>query len=110
MDAKGHHECAAEAGEPLLKDALERTGHGEQRLAAFYLGNWCTDVSKAVDPVACHKLRDKGGEYLVKPLSFVIKEIQEIPGTSPVVQILCALRDRLVQALTILEDASGIPR
>lgn len=52
MNPHGHHDCAEGVGEKELADALERAGKGKPRLAAFYLGNWLTDVSQAVDPVA----------------------------------------------------------
>lgn len=50
MDTHGHHECADQAGLPLLEAALERIGKSGWRTGAFYLGNWITDVQQAVDP------------------------------------------------------------
>ncbi|MCL4220661.1 MAG: peptidoglycan-binding protein [Phycisphaerales bacterium] len=50
MDTHGHHECADEAGLPLLQAALARAGKQGWRTGAFYLGNWITDVQQAVDP------------------------------------------------------------
>jgi len=44
------------AGLPLLKEAF---GKDARSLQAFYLGNWLTDVSQAVDPVAYAALRGK---------------------------------------------------
>ena len=52
MNTHGHHDCAAGVGEPELKSSLSNVGKGSPRLTAFYLGNWLTDVSQAVDPVA----------------------------------------------------------
>jgi hypothetical protein len=52
MDTAGHEECAKQAGEPLIHDALERSGRKDWRTSAFYLGNWITDVQQIVDPIA----------------------------------------------------------
>lgn len=49
MNTHGHEGVAKEAGIPLLEDAL---GSEKQSAAALYLGNWLTDVSQAIDPVA----------------------------------------------------------
>lgn len=49
MNTHGHEEVAKEAGLPLLQEAF---GRENRSLNAFYLGNWLTDVSQAVDPVA----------------------------------------------------------
>lgn len=51
MDTAGHH-LLAEVGEKLLKDALKRGNGKDMRIGAFYLGNWLTDVSQSVDPIA----------------------------------------------------------
>src|SRR4051812_30518706 len=52
MEAKHHHEISG-IGEGVLKNNLEKGNPGKKfRLAAFYLGNWITDVSQIVDPVA----------------------------------------------------------
>ncbi len=116
MDAKGHHECAAEAGEPLLRAALAGTGKPNQRLAAFYMGNWCTDVSQAVDPVAYSAVQAKGKKYLVEPLNALIKDIEAIPTSrwtdfmrDYCVKALRTMRDHLQQALTILQDPPEDP-
>ncbi len=52
MNTSGHHSVAIEAGLPVLLDAVNRAGKADAPLHAFYLGNWITDVSQAVDPVA----------------------------------------------------------
>jgi len=49
MNTKGHESVAKTAGIPLLEDVFGKDKHS---LQAFYLGNWLTDVSQAVDPVA----------------------------------------------------------
>ncbi|MBX3322703.1 MAG: peptidoglycan-binding protein [Phycisphaeraceae bacterium] len=50
MDTHGHHECADQAGLPLITAALVRARKPGWRTGAFYLGNWITDVQQAVDP------------------------------------------------------------
>ena len=64
MNTHGHHDCAKTVGEKVLKLALERAGKGAPRLTAFYLGNWFTDVSQAVDPVAYAAGEGKLQEFL----------------------------------------------
>lgn len=58
MNTGGHHSVAATAGLPVLRDALDRAGR-DLPLHAFYMGNWLTDVSQAVDPVAYRNARLK---------------------------------------------------
>ena len=48
MNTEGHHSVAEEAGIPLLKELFGN----RKSLQVLYLGNWLTDVSQAVDPVA----------------------------------------------------------
>lgn len=49
MNTHGHQSVAETAGLPLLQEAF---GADKHSLNALYLGNWLTDVSQAVDPVA----------------------------------------------------------
>lgn len=49
MNTAGHEDVARTAGIPLLVDAF---GKDRTSLDALYLGNWLTDVSQLVDPVA----------------------------------------------------------
>lgn len=49
MNTHGHEEVAKTAGLPLLEEAF---GKDKRSLKALQLGNWLTDVSQAVDPVA----------------------------------------------------------
>jgi hypothetical protein len=49
MNTHGHEDVAKTAGLPLLEEAF---GKDKRSLRALYLGNWLTDVSQAVDPVA----------------------------------------------------------
>ncbi len=49
MNTEGHEEVARTAGIPLLAAVF---GKNNRSLDALYLGNWLTDVSQAVDPVA----------------------------------------------------------
>ena len=52
MNTEGHESIAKEAGIPFLQQTFELNKKGTPRLAAFYFGNWLTDVSQLVDPVA----------------------------------------------------------
>jgi hypothetical protein len=58
MDTHGHEECAKLGGE-MIEAAIGSSRNPQLRLGAFYLGNWLTDVSQAVDPVAISALRVK---------------------------------------------------
>lgn len=58
MNTGGHHSVAATAGLPVLRAALDSAGK-DLPLHAFYMGNWLTDVSQAVDPVAYRNARLK---------------------------------------------------
>jgi hypothetical protein len=49
MNTEGHEGVAEAAGIPLLEEAF---GKDNRSVRALYLGNWLTDVSQAVDPVA----------------------------------------------------------
>jgi hypothetical protein len=52
------HSVISTVGETALKEAIERGNPGRKlRLGAFYLGNWITDVSQSVDPVAYKRAR-----------------------------------------------------
>jgi hypothetical protein len=65
MNTHGHEEVARTAGIPLLKEAFGNDNHS---LDALYLGNWLTDVSQAVDPVAYASAAAKissGGETVI---------------------------------------------
>lgn len=60
MNTHGHESIAEAAGLPLLKEVFKGLGYGENlSLQAFYLGNWITDLSQLVDPVAIAGLRGK---------------------------------------------------
>ena len=50
MNTEGHAQVAEEAGLPLLRAFFG--GQNLRSLEAMRLGNWLTDVSQAVDPVA----------------------------------------------------------
>src|SRR5262245_12112796 len=52
MDTTGHTALSA-IGEKLLKPALEKSNANKPlRIGAFYFGNWLTDVSQCIDPIA----------------------------------------------------------
>lgn len=64
MDAGGHEEIGKDAGEELLKKALEegacpdKGDETEFRITAFPLGNWLTDISQVVDTQLYRKIRE----------------------------------------------------
>ena len=65
MNTEGHEGVASSAGIPLLKEAF---GKDNRSLEALYLGNWLTDVSQAVDPVAFATVAEgirSGGEAVI---------------------------------------------
>lgn len=49
MNTHGHEDVAKTAGLPLLEETF---GKDKRSLSALHLGNWLTDVSQAVDPIA----------------------------------------------------------
>ncbi len=57
MNTHGHNEVS-EVGADLLKEAFKGRMNNP-RLGAFYLGNWITDLSQVIDPVAGATLREK---------------------------------------------------
>jgi hypothetical protein len=65
VNTEGHADVAHSAGIPLLKKAF---GEKNRSLDALELGNWLTDVSQAVDPVAFATVAEgirSGGEAVV---------------------------------------------
>ncbi|MCC7374731.1 MAG: peptidoglycan-binding protein [Verrucomicrobiales bacterium] len=62
MDTHGH-ETVARIGREVLADALNQVGRGGWNLQSFYLGNWLTDVSQAIDPVAYASFRDEATDF-----------------------------------------------
>lgn len=87
MEAKGHEEIARTAGIPCFLNVLRpglANGQGgddsqylwlkdqERDLMAFYIGNWLTDVSQAIDPTSFYKVVDK----LESLIQVIIKETE----------------------------------
>jgi hypothetical protein len=52
MNTKGHRGVGERGAVPLFEEALKRTGQQPRGLEAVLLGNWLTDVSQMIDPVA----------------------------------------------------------
>jgi len=110
MDTHGHEECARDAGRPQLAAALGRVGKNGWRLEAFYLGNWLTDVSQAVDPVAYAEASGK----VDSALRSVIRGVRAIPLApdailDPVAEAIEALRERIHGALGVLRGGRSSP-
>jgi hypothetical protein len=78
MDTHGHEECAKLGGE-MIQAAIDSSRHPQLRLGAFYLGNWLTDVSQAVDPVAISSLRVKFRQAMYA----VIQEVEAVSAYLP---------------------------
>lgn len=71
MNTKGHEDVANTAGRPLLEEVF---GKDNPSLQAFYLGNWLTDVSQAIDPVAYQNVAE-WLEPLIRPLDDLIEQV-----------------------------------
>lgn len=80
MDAEGH-KTISEVGERLLKDAIQRNNPSRRmRLGAFYLGNWLTDASQVVDPVAYQNVKGKVLAYTNSLESLFDRMITDAPS------------------------------
>ncbi len=75
MNTKGHEKVAQIAGIPLLEGAF---GKDDKSIRAFHLGNWLTDVSQAVDPLAYRKFAGKGKKvtnFIFDVLEWLIEKL-----------------------------------
>jgi hypothetical protein len=106
-----HHNEISKIGEGVLKSALAKGNPDRKlRLGAFYLGNWLTDVSQAVDPVAYKGFSDGKLEDMN---AFFHKLIYDAPswikGRLDSLELLESLRGRLdkarEQAIKHVKDA-----
>ncbi|MEJ2691658.1 MAG: hypothetical protein P8166_01085 [Candidatus Thiodiazotropha sp.] len=80
MDAEGH-KTISEVGERLLREKLERSNPSHRmRLGAFYLGNWLTDASQVVDPVAYQNVKGKMLAYTNSIESLFDRMITDAPS------------------------------
>jgi hypothetical protein len=116
MEAHGHH-VISEVGERLLKNALQSSNPSRRmRLGAFYLGNWLTDVSQAVDPVAYRNAQRKLAglssdidRLFERMITDAPSWVQEALDTAPGRAALGNVRGRLADARQRLEDSiSGL--
>ncbi|MCW8930544.1 MAG: hypothetical protein OQL19_09930 [Gammaproteobacteria bacterium] len=65
MSSAAKHQEISKIGEELLKEAIEKANPGKEiNLQSFYLGNWLTDFSQGIDPVAFKKFE----KLLTEPL------------------------------------------
>lgn len=103
MDTHGHHELS-HIGEDVLAPALARGNREKQlRIGAFYLGNWLTDVSQCVDPIAYAGAAESIGPMQKSIEAFFARLRFDAPSWLPSfvpdpTAPLRELRDRLVQA------------
>jgi hypothetical protein len=80
MDAEGH-KSIAEVGERLLRGALKQSNPSSRmRIGAFYLGNWLTDASQVVDPVAYRNVKGKMLAYTNSINSLFDRMIMDAPS------------------------------
>lgn len=106
MNTHGHEDVANTAGIPLLRETL---GKDKKSLRALYLGNWLTDVSQAVDPVAYWSASQKGKggvdsgvETLKKGIEQFVKDFVASvfafdPGSTVQQRVLTSLNDKIEQ-------------
>jgi hypothetical protein len=104
MNTNGHAEIAEEAGLPLLRDTF---GNTLKSLRAVQLGNWLTDVSQAIDPVAYASAAQKSSalassavdqlraamDSLVEEVLGAMTEYMPDPGAAVAGRVLERLRD-----------------
>jgi hypothetical protein len=112
MDAE-RHKSISEVGERLLKGAIARSNPSRHmRLGAFYLGNWLTDASQVVDPVAYQNVKGNMLAYtnsLEKLFDRMITDapswMQTVLDTNLGQRALKEAREGLHQAQTELSDS-----
>lgn len=102
MDTKGHEECAALGGEQI-QVAVSQVPYAQLRLGAFYLGNWLTDVSQAVDPVAICLIRVGLRDVMYRFILAVEKWSVSLPGFTQL--HLNRLRDGLNRERCDMDEA-----
>lgn len=110
MNTKGHHDVGTDAGIPALEAAFEKAGKGKPRLNAFLLGNWLSDVSQVIDPVATAGLIDNIKEaknavdQIIDELSdsVVAKKAEEYLKIENIPSLLGPARRQLHESLDFL--------
>jgi len=112
-----HHRIAAgrDGGEDELKEALRRVGHGGARINALTLGNWLTDVTQCIDPVAVAKLDLRGkASKLFDDLARWLVPILALGSRPPfdtLQRSMDAVRDEMLESIDwLLEPRGGDPR
>ncbi|ABW12041.1 hypothetical protein Franean1_2611 [Parafrankia sp. EAN1pec] len=113
MNTAGHHAVGEEAGLPLLEAALAARAGKVAGLDAFILGNWLTDLSQTVDPVAYAgvktKIQNKVDEYLrtITSNALVQQAGRFVPATTKAeaAKIVAEVRNRVFAALDVLLGA-----
>jgi hypothetical protein len=80
VNTAGHRGVAEAAGVPLLEEAIRAVDEKFGKPEALKLGNWLTDVSQAIDPVAYAGARDKAqliiDRYLGTVMNFVLNRVE----------------------------------
>ncbi|MCP4248481.1 MAG: hypothetical protein GY778_15645 [bacterium] len=103
MDTDGHEQCADHAGEPVLRTALQVVGKGRWRINGFYLGNWLTDVSQAVDPVAIAAFKTSFMSAIDGVIAAVRANVPRWLGQQDVITAINARKREIQAALGVLE-------
>lgn len=99
MDTIGHESHADDVGIPMLKEAFTRAGKhdqlvellGENYLEVVYLGNWLTDVSQGVDPVAYANAQTKA----INAFDGLVATLQAIADRFPLAPGIGVVRDAI---------------
>lgn len=81
MNTRGHQSIAEDVGYEVLQDIFGKDENWlkvkESRYASYYLGNWITDVSQAIDPVAVKAVNKttKSGKDLIEEALGNVEEV-----------------------------------
>ncbi|WP_198263754.1 HET-C-related protein [sulfur-oxidizing endosymbiont of Gigantopelta aegis] len=79
MSSAGKHHEISKIGEEILKKAIAEANPGKEfNLQSFYLGNWLTDFSQAIDPVAFNSIQNE----ITQALNFGISTVVDIESTA----------------------------
>ncbi|OUS23954.1 hypothetical protein A9Q99_25705 [Gammaproteobacteria bacterium 45_16_T64] len=120
--ASGHHKIS-EIGEKVLKQALKDANKGKDfDLGAFYLGNWLTDFSQAIDPVAYKNIENMINDTLseAEPFTDGISDVfddveEELDALAQVAREVQANKtgidyfDRIIEKI-VTEVGAGVER
>jgi hypothetical protein len=112
MNTHGHQDVAKAAGLPELKAAFQQS-MSDPRLSAFYLGNWITDLSQVVDPVAGATARDKIEDFVDDAFDTLLNavyslqkdELLPLTGWFDYDSVIRMLKPKVSREITVLFNA-----